>query len=160
MSSLKLEPIDKGILSALQGDLSGSPEPYELIGRELNVSEEEVILRINRMLDSGIIRRIGAMIRHIEAGINFNGMVVWKVSPDRVEEIGEIFANVPQVTHCYERRPFGAMGGNLFTMIHSSSKDECMDTVARMAKEVGLEEYEILFSERELKKVSMIYFDD
>ncbi len=160
MSSLKLEPIDKGILSALQGDLSGSPEPYELIGRELNVSEAEVILRINRMLDSGIIRRIGAMIRHIEAGINFNGMVVWKVSPDRVEEIGETFANVPQVTHCYERPPFGAMGGNLFTMIHSSSKDECMETVARMAKEVGLEEYEILFSERELKKVSMIYFDD
>ncbi|MEI6135014.1 MAG: AsnC family transcriptional regulator [Desulfomonile sp.] len=160
MSSLKLEPIDKGILSALQGDLSGSPEPYELIGRELNVSEEEVILRINRMVDSGIIRRIGAMIRHIEAGINFNGMVVWKVSPDRVEEIGQIFANVPQVTHCYERPPFGAMGGNLFTMIHSSSKDECMETVARMAKEVGLEEYEILFSERELKKVSMTYFDD
>ncbi len=160
MSSLKLEPIDKGILSALQGDLSGSPEPYELIGRELNVSEEEVILRINRMVDSGIIRRIGAMIRHIEAGINFNGMVVWKVSPDRVEEIGQIFANVPQVTHCYERPPFGAMGGNLFTMIHSSSKDECMETVARMVKEVGLEEYEILFSERELKKVSMTYFDD
>ena len=160
MSSLKLEPIDKGILSALQGDLSGSPEPYELIGRELNVSEEEVILRINRMVDSGIIRRIGAMIRHIEAGINFNGMVVWKVSPDRVEEIGQIFANVPQVTHCYERPPFGAMGGNLFTMIHSSSKDECMETVARMAKEVGLEEYEILFSEKELKKVSMTYFDD
>jgi broad specificity phosphatase PhoE len=52
------------------------------------------------------------------------------------------------------------MGGNLFTMIHSSSKDECMETVARMAKEVGLEEYEILFSERELKKVSMTYFDD
>ena len=124
------------------------------------MSEEEVILRINRMLDSGIIRRIGAMIRHIEAGINFNGMVVWKVSPDRVEEIGQIFANVPQVTHCYERPPFGAMGGNLFTMIHSSSKDECMETVARMAKEVGLEEYEILFSERELKKVSMTYFDD
>ncbi len=160
MSSLKLEPIDKGILSALQGDLSGSPEPYELIGKQLNVSEEEVILRINRMVDSGIIRRIGAMIRHIEAGINFNGMVVWKVSPDRVEEIGQIFANVPQVTHCYERPPFGAMGGNLFTMIHSSSKDECMETVARMAKEVGLEEYEILFSERELKKVSMTYFDD
>jgi DNA-binding Lrp family transcriptional regulator len=131
-----------------------------MIGKELNVSEEEVILRINRMLDSGIIRRIGAMIRHIEAGINFNGMVVWKVSPDRVEEIGQIFANVPQVTHCYERPPFGAMGGNLFTMIHSSSKDECMETVARMAKEVGLEEYEILFSERELKKVSMTYFDD
>ncbi|MFH0959958.1 MAG: AsnC family transcriptional regulator [Pseudomonadota bacterium] len=160
MSSLKIDAIDKGILSALQGDLYGTPEPYAMIGKELNVSEDEVILRINKMIDSGVIRRIGAMIRHIEAGISFNGMVVWKVSPDRVEEIGEIFANIPEVTHCYERPPFGALGANLFTMIHSSSKDDCMKTVVRMAKEVGLEDYEILFSERELKKVSMTYFDD
>jgi siroheme decarboxylase len=160
MSSLNLDGIDKGILTSLQGDLYGISEPYALIGKELNVPEEEVILRIKQMLDSGIIRRMGAMIRHIEAGINFNGMVVWKVAPDRIEEIGEIFANIPQVTHCYERPPFGAMGGNLFTMIHSPSKEECMKTVSRMAKQVGLEKYEILFSEKELKKVSMTYFDD
>lgn len=45
-------------------------------------------------------------------------------------------------------------------MIHSSSQEECMETVEKMAKKVGVSEYEILFSERELKKVSMTYFED
>ena len=45
-------------------------------------------------------------------------------------------------------------------MIHSSSEEECMKTVSKMAEIVGVSEYEILFSERELKKVSMTYFED
>jgi len=160
MSSNKLDSIDKGILTALQGDLDGTPEPYAAISENLGVPEQEVIDRISRLIESGTIRRIGAMIRHIEAGINFNGMVVWKVEPGRIEEIGAVFASIPEVTHCYERPPFGSIGGILFTMIHSSSQEECMETVEKMAKKVGVSEYEILFSERELKKVSMTYFED
>ncbi len=160
MSSNKLDPSDKSILAALQGDLGGTLEPYAIIADRIGASEQQVIERINSLTESGVIRRIGAMIRHIEAGINFNGMVVWKVEPDRINEIGTIFANIPEVTHCYERPPFDSMGGTLFTMIHSSSEEECLKTVAKMAEEVGVSEYEILFSERELKKVSMTYFED
>jgi siroheme decarboxylase len=160
MSQMELDAIDKKILVALQGDLDDSPEPYAKIASELGVLEEEVIRRIRRLLDEGVIRRIGAMIRHIEAGIGFNGMVVWKVSPDRVEEIGNKLASFREVTHCYERPPFGEKGGVLFTMVHAASKQECLDIVRRMSEETGITEYEILFSKRELKKVSMTYFDE
>ena len=112
------------------------------------------------MKDEGIIRRFGAMIRHIEAGIGYNGMVVWKVAPDKVEEVGARLASLPEVTHCYERPPFGEKGGTLFTMVHSSSEQGCMDIVRKMAQSINIKEYEILFSERELKKISMTYFDD
>ena len=145
---------------ALQGDLDDSPEPYARIARHLNLSEDEVIRRIKRMKDDGVIRRIGAMIRHIEAGISFNGMVVWKVEHGRVEEVGRLLASFPEVTHCYERIPFGETGGTLFTMVHSSSEEECLDAVKRMAQTAGIDRYEILFSERELKKTSMTYFDE
>jgi siroheme decarboxylase len=160
MSSIKLDPIDKGILVTLQSDLGAVTEPYAAMAENLGVSEEEVIERIERLIKSGIIRRIGAMIRHIEAGINFNGMVVWKVSPDRIEGIGTMFSNMPEVTHCYERPSFGSKGGNLFTMIHAASREQCLSTIEKMAEKAGVAEYEILFSERELKKVSMTYFDD
>ncbi|MGC8602300.1 MAG: Lrp/AsnC family transcriptional regulator [Desulfomonilaceae bacterium] len=159
-SCKKMDQIDKTILAALQGDLDGTPEPYLTIAKRVGVSENQVIDRINRLMESGIIRRIGAMIRHIEAGINFNGMVVWKVDPERIDEVGTIFADLPEVSHCYERPPFNSMGGTLFTMIHSASEEECMKIVAAMAEKVNIFEYEILFSERELKKVSMTYFDD
>ncbi|MGC8660664.1 MAG: Lrp/AsnC family transcriptional regulator [Desulfomonilaceae bacterium] len=155
-----LDQIDKSILAILQGDLDGTAEPYQAIANHIGIPEKNVLERIHRMVDLGIIRRIGAMIRHIEAGINFNGMVVWKVEPARIEEVGNIFANMAEVSHCYERPPFDALGGTLFTMVHSSSEEECLKTVTRMAEKVGIFEYEILFSERELKKVSMTYFDD
>lgn len=157
---MQLDRLDKQILMALQGDLDESPEPYARIAEDLQISEEEVINRIRRMKDEGVIRRIGAMIRHIEAGIQFNGMVVWKVEPDRIEEVGQLLGEFPDVTHCYERIPFGAKGGSLFTMVHASSEQGCLDAVRRMSERVGVTEYEILFSERELKKVSMTYFEE
>jgi len=160
MTPAQLDRLDKQILMALQGDLDDSAEPYARIAEELNVSEEEVVRRIRRMKDEGVIRRIGAMIRHIEAGISFNGMVVWKVEPDRVEGVGHLLSTFPEVTHCYERPPFGQKGGALFTMVHAASEQECLDTVKRMAEQIGVDEYEILFSERELKKISMTYFDE
>jgi DNA-binding Lrp family transcriptional regulator len=160
MSSVDLDSIDRKILVALQGDLDDSSEPYAGIAADVNISEPEVIRRIKRMQDDGIIRRIGAMIRHIEAGIGFNGMIVWKIGPERLEEVGRLMAAFPEVTHCYERPPFGDKGGTLFTMVHASSKSGCLDIVRKISDATGIKEYEILFSERELKKVSMIYFDD
>lgn len=160
MSDRQLDAVDKGILVALQGDLGDSLEPYAGIAHELQITENEVITRIKRMLDDGLIRRLGAMIRHIEAGIGFNGMVVWKPAPDRIDEVGQLLASFPQVTHCYERPPFGKKGGTLFTMVHASTEEGCLETVREMSRLSGVTEYEILFSERELKKISMTYFAD
>lgn len=158
MSVTDLDTIDKKILLALQGDFDDSPEPYANIAAEADIPESEVIIRIRRMLDRGIIRRIGAMVRHIQAGIGFNGMVVWKVQPDRIEEVGLRLAAFPEVTHCYERPAFGENGGNLFTMVHAETQESCLRIVGRMSEAINSTDYEILFSERELKKVSMTYF--
>ncbi len=160
MSANEIDDTDKRILLALQGDFDDSPEPYEKIACEVELSESEVILRIRRMMDQGIIRRLGAMIRHIEAGIGFNGMVVWNVEPDRVEQAGRRFAAFPEVTHCYERPAFKEKGGTLFTMVHAETEQSCLNVVRRMADATGVKDYEIIFSERELKKESMRYFDD
>jgi DNA-binding Lrp family transcriptional regulator len=160
MGPLTLDKLDKQILAALQGDLDESPEPYAAIAQRLGVPEDEVLDRIRSMLDEGVIRRIGAMIRHIEAGIGFNGMVVWKVDPHRTQTVGNMLASFPEVTHCYERPPFGVNGGTIFTMVHASSEEGCMEIVRRLSEATGVDQYEILFSERELKKVSMTYFED
>ena len=159
MSLVDLDSIDRKILVALQGDLDDSPEPYAGIASDVSISETEVIQRIKRMQEDGIIRRIGAMIRHIEAGIGFNGMIVWKVEPDRIEQAGRLMAEFPEVTHCYERPPFGDNGGTLFTVPRLVGK-RMLDTVRLISEKTGVKDYEILFSERELKKVSMTYFDD
>jgi DNA-binding Lrp family transcriptional regulator len=160
MSKRELDAVDRGILSALQGDLGDVSEPYARIAADLQVTEDEVLSRVRSMVEDGIIRRLGAMIRHIEAGIGFNGMVVWKVPPERMDEVGLLMAGLPHVTHCYERPPFGEKGCTLFTMVHAATEEGCLTAVGDMAEKSGITEYEILFSERELKKISMTYFED
>ncbi len=160
MSKIELDSIDKSILVALQGDLDDSSEPYAMIASRIGVTESEVIRRILYLMEEGVIRRIGAMIRHIQAGIDYNAMVIWKIEPKKVDEIGKTLAEFPEITHCYERPPFGKLGGTLFSMVHASSEADCMEIVQRIAEKIGAPEYEILFSERELKKISMTYFSE
>lgn len=160
MSNFEPDSIDKSILLILQGDLDDSTQPYLKIAKRLGIKESEVLQRVQTMIDSGVIRRLGAMIRHIEAGIGFNGMVVWAVSQDCIDSVGRAFASFQEVTHCYERPPFGEKKANLFTMVHADSEATCMDVIKRMSKTSGVGDFEILFSERELKKVSMTYFDE
>jgi DNA-binding Lrp family transcriptional regulator len=160
MSHVQLDAIDKKILVTLQGDLDDSHEPYARIAEELDVTESEVLRRIRRMMDEGVIRRMGAMIRHREAGIGYNGMVIWNVDPKKIDETGKILAKFPEVTHCYERPSFGDKGGTLFTMVHASSQDDCLQIIRKMAEKIGSTDYHILFSERELKKISMTYFSE
>jgi siroheme decarboxylase len=155
-----LDNIDRRILAILQGDLNENPEPYAAIALELGLDEDEVIERVLRMKADGVIRRFGAMIRHIEAGIGFNAMVVWKVTPERIEEVGPMLAGFQQITHCYERPPFGKFGGTVFTMVHAESEADCLKSIREISESIGITIYEILFSEKELKKISMTYFDD
>ncbi len=83
-----------------------------------------------------------------------------RLIPQRLDETGKTLAKFPEVTHCYERPAFGEKGGTLFTMAHASSESDFLEIVRKMAEKTGITEYEILFSERELKKISMTYFSE
>jgi hypothetical protein len=43
-------------------------------------------------------------------------------------------------------------------MIHGDDEDECHRIAQRMSQETAIEEYALLFSEKEFKKTSMEYF--
>jgi hypothetical protein len=45
-------------------------------------------------------------------------------------------------------------------MIHGSSSEVCRQIAKRMADAVGVEHYDLLFTEEELKKTTMAYFAD
>jgi hypothetical protein len=45
-------------------------------------------------------------------------------------------------------------------MIHGRTPEECVQIAAQMAAETGIQDYEMLFSETELKKTTMRYFKE
>lgn len=153
---LSLEEIQ--LIRLLQEDLPEGLTPYAELARRLNCPEDEVLERIRTMQDRGMIRRFGAVLRHQKAGFTANVMGVWQVPAGQTEEAGRLMSKFPQISHCYQRPILPDWPYNLFTMIHGQSREECVQTMREVAAVTGVDKYEMLFSIKEFKKVSMKYF--
>ena len=104
------------------------------------------------------MRRYSAVLHHRRAGFRANGMAVWKVSPDRSEEVGRIMAAHSAVTHCYERPTFPDWQYTHFSMIHATSKERCEEIAGEISGQTGITDYQVLYSYREYKKTRVRYF--
>jgi hypothetical protein len=81
-------------------------------------------------------------------------MIAWKAAPEEVESAGVLFASVDEVTHCYERATAEDWPYNLYTMVHSKSRDDCLMIADRLSQRSGISDYRVLFSDFEYKKTS------
>ncbi|MFW5874767.1 MAG: Lrp/AsnC family transcriptional regulator, partial [bacterium] len=124
-------------------------------------TDEQTVLEILKDLyNRGLIRRFGATLRHQKSGFSANAMVAWKVEEARVDEVGEQMAENPTVSHCYRRVVTEKWPYNLYTMIHARDRDTCYALASELSGKTGVKDYTLLFSSRELKKTSMVYFED
>jgi len=155
-----LTETEKKIVRELQDDLPLCSHPFKAISERIGMREDELLSEISRLKQQGIIRRFGAIVGHRNLGIAANAMVVWCVPKNKAQEIGEFMAAFPEVSHCYERPTYPDWNYNLFTMIHGKSKDECEQVIAQISERTGIQDYKQLYSDQELKKVSMRYFSE
>ncbi|NLA74311.1 MAG: Lrp/AsnC family transcriptional regulator [Deltaproteobacteria bacterium] len=153
-----IDELDRKIIGFLQKDIPVDPAPYLIISKWLGVSEDEVLNRIRRMAEEGIIRRLGATLYHHKAGFRANAMVAWVIPEQKIDEAGNIMARFREVTHCYYRSPQKGWRYNLYTMIHGDTREECFRIAEKMAEKAGETDYSLLFSEKEFKKSSMEYY--
>ncbi|MCF8054836.1 MAG: Lrp/AsnC family transcriptional regulator [Deltaproteobacteria bacterium] len=147
---------EKKLLKLVQGDIPVVAEPFAAMAKSVGMSEEEVLSFLTRMRSQGVIKRMGALIRHQKSGFTANAMVVWELPPEKVAGAGKFLAQLQEVSHCYEREPAFLGRFNFFTMLHL--KEANFALIAAIAQEIGALDYQILHSERELKKTSREYF--
>lgn len=149
-----MDQTDLLLLKVAQDGLSLTDQPYQIWGEVLGISEEEVIERLQALEREGVVRRFAATIGHRALGIVANAMIAWIVPPERVVATGELFAAADEVTHCYERTTAADWPYNLYTMVHSRSRDDCLRIAEQLSRQSGISDYTVLFSEREYKKIS------
>ena len=157
-----IDEIDRRIVKATQEGLPLCPRPYHAVAASLGLSPEEAMERIRRMLDKGIIRRIGVVPNHYRLGYTANGMSVWDVPDDAVGTVGPEIGDLDFVSHCYHRpRHPPVWPYNFFAMVHGRDRNEVEDKVAAIADRLGdLDRgHEILYSTRILKKTGLRLVD-
>ncbi len=149
---------DKEILKLLQKDLPVTGRPYKSLAERLQISEDEVAQRIRSLHEKGIVRRLGAVLRHQRAGYKVNAMVAWKIEESGADPAGAYMASYPNISHCYFREVPEGFPYPLFTMIHARNEEELRYTIDKISKELAILDYLVIKSIQELKKTSMKYF--
>lgn len=155
---MELDDLDKKIISRLQGDLPLQAEPFAAIAAEVGISESQLMQKIEAYLAAGVMRRLGTILRHHQAGYNANAMVGWAVPAEMVEKVGSVMASFSAASHVYLRPTYPDWPYNLFTMLHGKTPDELEQVAGEISARTGISHYQLLYSTREFKKTSMKYF--
>ncbi|MGB8275087.1 MAG: AsnC family transcriptional regulator [Alphaproteobacteria bacterium] len=153
-----MDEADRRIVLATQAGLPLCRKPYHAVADALGLSADEVMARVVRMMETGAIRRIGAVPNHYRLGYRANGMAVFDVPDDVIAEAGRITGALDFVSHCYQRPRHPPLWPyNLFAMVHGRARDAVEAQVSLIAARLGpmCRGYEILYSTRILKKTGL-----
>lgn len=98
-----LDRTDKRILDIIQTEYPLQSRPYEVVGRQVGLTEAETLARVRAMQQRGIIRRIGANFQSRKLGWK-STLCAASVPEDKLREFVQTVNRYPGVTHNYLRR--------------------------------------------------------
>ena len=147
----------KIVARTIQKDIAVIRFPFNETDNFCGLTNEDVLYTIKQLLNKGLMRKFGAVLRHQKAGYGKNALVVWSVPVEQIKKTGKIFASFLFVSHCYERNPAFRKKYNIFTMLHSKDKN-ILSLIKDMVTATGINDYLILESIQEYKKISPEYF--
>lgn len=130
---MKLDSTDKAILNRIQSDFPIEPRPFETIARELGLTEQQVLQRVQALKAEGIIRRIGGNFVPHKVGF-VSTLCAAKVPEDRIDAFAAVVNKYTGVTHNYQREN----AFNIWFTFIASSREEIARNLARISRETGV----------------------
>jgi DNA-binding Lrp family transcriptional regulator len=149
---------DIGYIRATQGDLRDVARPFDDVAEALDWPLGRVFAHAAELKRRGFMRRYAAILNHRTAGFRANGMAVWRVPEECIESFGLFVAGYRNVTHCYRRPTYPDWPYNVFSMLHHPKVAGVEETAQAISRETGVDEYRVLYSTTEFKKVRLPYF--
>ena len=97
-----MDDIDRRLINALQGGFPICDRPFAEVGGRLGLDEDDLIARLERLLEDGVLTRFGPMYdaERLGGGLTLAAMAV---PEDRFEEVAALVNAFPEVAHNYER---------------------------------------------------------
>ncbi|MFC1506381.1 uroporphyrinogen-III synthase [Thermoproteota archaeon] len=139
IKNLGLEKLDFKILEALQFDFPLVEDPWESMAEKLGVDSQNLLSRIKRMIELGIIRKIGCFPNLKRIGFTASTLIGVKIQEDKLKEITNIINECNSVSHNYLREH----QFNLWFTITAKDNEEIQDIIESV-KNVGISEEDIL----------------
>ena len=101
-AAIPLDDLDKKLLNLMQGSFPIAPRPYEHVAGLAEVSEDEVMRRVQRLLDERIVRQVTPIFDTRVLGYS-SMLVAAKVDPENPHRAAKVVNSHPGVSHNYLR---------------------------------------------------------
>lgn len=97
-----MDELDRAIINELQGDFPICDHPFAVAAARLQITEQELISRIDDLLQRGILSRFGPMY-HAERMGGSLSLAAMKIPDSDFERVAQIVNAIPEVAHNYAR---------------------------------------------------------
>jgi siroheme decarboxylase len=155
-----LTKAEQRLIEAIQGGLPLVSRPYAVIGEQLGLTEVEVIAGLSHLIQVGVIKRFGIVVRHRQLGYRANAMVVWNIPDAQVTEMGQQLGQFEGISLCYRRaRHLPEWPYNLYCMIHGKDRNAVLRDLDKLIATYDLSHipHQVLFSRRCFKQSGACY---
>lgn len=131
-----MDELDKKILNHLQTGFPIAEQPYRLVAEELGMAEEELLQRLQALLDEGVLSRFGPMYHAEQMGGGLT-LVALKVPEERFDQVAEIVNAFPEVAHNYARNHVL----NMWFVLATERPERIAEVIADIERLTGLAVY-------------------
>jgi DNA-binding Lrp family transcriptional regulator len=132
---MAIHDLDLRILNAMQDDLPLVPDPWEEIGTSIGISGAEILTRVNRLADSGIIRGIVPTLESGKRAHMASTLIALSVPEERITECAVIINEYPEVSHNFRREH----EYNLWFTVAAVSTDRIEEIVQDILKRTNIQ---------------------
>lgn len=132
-----IDDVDRAIINALQGGFPLCPRPYEAAGAHLGLAEAELIRRIARMVDGGVLSRFGPLWNAERLGGRVT-LAALTAPVERFDEVAAIVNAKTEVAHNYARDH----ALNMWFVVATECPERVAEVLSEIKAETGLEVYD------------------
>ena len=129
----ELEAADRALIDALQGGFPLCDEPYAAVGAQLGMSAEEVLQRLARLLEGGVLTRFGPLYQVEKIGGAYL-LAALKAPEERYDEVAAAVNALPEVAHNYRREH----AFNMWCVLAAETPAGIATAIEKIEKATGL----------------------
>jgi len=137
---VELDEIDKQLLQLTQDEFSIMKRPWKELGNRLKITEEEVLLRLKRLCNKGVIRKIGPILNTRKLGLSASTLIAMKVPEEKIEQVASIINEYGSVSHNYQREH----EYNLWFTVRTSDEKKLRRTIEEIKRRTEIPDANIL----------------
>ncbi|UEM06340.1 AsnC family transcriptional regulator [Skermanella rosea] len=128
-----MDGTDRRLIDRLQDGFPLDDRPFQAIAAELGLDEDDVILRVRRLRETGVLTRFGPLF-HAERMGGALLLAALKVPPEDFERVAAEVNALPQVAHNYARDH----AFNMWFVLATETPEGISDAIAEIERRTGL----------------------